>query len=133
MASAALRSIHSRDALGLKIAQHTGGALADSRIDGVHERDAIDQAAVESFLAGNLPDVSRRMTRWSGCYYTMTPDENVIIDSLPNQPEVTIVAGLSGHGFKFTSVLGELAADLALGKPLDIDLTFLSLTRFPLK
>jgi len=122
-----------RDALGLKIAQHTGGTRANSQIDGVHERDGIDQTAVESFLASNLPDVSRRMTRWSGCYYTMTPDENFIIDTLPNHPQVTLVAGLSGHGFKFTSVLGELAADLALSKSLDFDLNFLSLARFQLK
>jgi len=63
----------------------------------------------------------------------MTPDENVIIDTLPNHAQVTLVAGLSGHGFKFTSVLGELAADSALHKSPDFDLTFLSLARFQLK
>ena len=122
-----------RDALGLKIAQHTGGEQVNAQIDGVHERDTRDQTAVETFLASNLPEVSRRMTRWSGCYYTMTPDENFIVDSLPNYPQVTIVAGLSGHGFKFTSVLGELAADIATNKKLDSDLTFLGLSRFQLK
>ena len=72
------------------------------------------------------------MTRWSGCYYTMTPDENFIVDTLPNMPQVTIVAGLSGHGFKFTSVLGELAADLATDEQLSPDLSFLKLSRFGL-
>ena len=121
-----------RDALGLKIAQHTGGQRVNARIDGVHPRDANDQASVESFLASNLPEVSRRMTRWSGCYYTMSPDENFIIDSLPNHPQIILVVGLSGHGFKFTSVLGELAADMATRKVPNFDLEFLRLARFGL-
>ncbi len=119
-----------RDALGLKIGRHSGDEKVDSEIDGVHKRNAEDQSAVETFAGANLPDVSRRLTRWSGCYYTMTPDENFIIDTLPNLPQVTMVAGLSGHGFKFTCVLGELAADLATDKRLSPNLSFLQLSRF---
>ena len=119
-----------RDALGLKIARHSGGEAADSEIDGGHEKNAGDQAAVEAFLEASLPEVSRRMTRWTGCYYTMTPDENFIIDTLPDLPQVSFVAGLSGHGFKFTSVLGELAADLATDQRLPPNLSFLQLARF---
>ncbi len=119
-----------RDALGLKIARHSGGERVDSQIDGDHPRNAADQKLVESFLSGYLPDVSRRMTRWAGCYYTMTPDENFVIDTLPNLPQVTIVAGLSGHGFKFTCALGELAADLAIEQCMSADLDFLRLSRF---
>ena len=119
-----------RDALGLKIARHSSGKPAKSAIDGNHERNTEDETAVGSFLAKNLPDVSHRMTRWSGCYYTMTPDEHFIVDTLPNHPQVTIVAGLSGHGFKFTSVLGELAAELSTERPISVDLAFLRLSRF---
>jgi len=119
-----------RDALGLKVARHSGGEKADSEIDGVHKRNASDQSAVEAFLGSNLPEVSQRLTRWAGCYYTMTPDENFIVDRLPNRSQVTIVAGLSGHGFKFTSVLGELAADLATDQGVSPSLSFLQLARF---
>lgn len=119
-----------RDAFGLKVAKHSGGESAGAVIDGVHKMSAEDQSAVEAFLDFNLPEVSRRMTRWSGCYYTMTPDENFIVDTLPNLPQVTIVAGLSGHGFKFTSVLGELAADLATDQLLLPTLDFMQLSRF---
>ncbi len=120
-----------RDALGLKIGRHSGDERVDSKIDGVHKRNSEDQSAVETFLGANLPDVSRRLARWSGCYYTMTPDENFIIDTLPYLRQVTIVAGLSGHGFKFTSVLGELAADLATDQRSSPNLSFLRLSRFP--
>ena len=49
----------------------------------------------------------------------------------PQWKNVVFGAGFSGHGFKFTSVLGEVLAELALdgdtGKPIE----FLSLSRFP--
>ena len=119
-----------RDDLGLKVARHSGGQPAQTEIDGCHVRNRDDESAVETFLEKSLPDVSQRMTRWSGCYYTMTPDEHFIVDTLPHQPQVTVVAGLSGHGFKFTSVLGELAADLATDQSVSFDIDFLKLSRF---
>jgi sarcosine oxidase len=48
------------------------------------------------------------------CLYTLTPDENFVID---RHGPITVLAGFSGHGFKFGSVIGELAADLVDGKP----------------
>ena len=57
----------------------------------------------------------------------MTPDENFILDRLQTSPQVTIVAGLSGHGFKFASVLGDLAADLATDTENLMQVDFLSL------
>ena len=60
----------------------------------------------------------------------MTPDENFIVDRLPNHPGITVIAGLSGHGFKFCSVLGKIAADLATQTETGLDLRFLSIDRF---
>lgn len=119
-----------RDVLGLKVARHSGGEKVGSEIDGVHHRNVEDELSVESFLGDCLPQASRRLTRWTGCYYTMTPDENFIVDALPDLPQINIVAGLSGHGFKFTSVLGELAADLFTNGKLLPELEFLRLSRF---
>ena len=47
-----------------------------------------------------------------------------IIDRLPESPQVVVVSPCSGHGFKFISVVGEIAADLALdgGTRHDIDM-----------
>jgi glycine/D-amino acid oxidase-like deaminating enzyme len=39
-------------------------------------------------------------------------------------------AGLSGHGFKFTPVLGEALADLAVDGKSDLPIEFLALSRF---
>jgi monomeric sarcosine oxidase len=121
-----------RDAWGLKVAQHSGGRPVSTTINGRHDQDPQDRRAVEDFLLKFLPGTSLRLTRASGCYYTMTPDEHFIIDTLPDHPQVTVIAGLSGHGFKFTSVLGEIAAMRATDTACPLELGFLELKRFQL-
>ncbi|HAW6505579.1 TPA: N-methyl-L-tryptophan oxidase, partial [Salmonella enterica subsp. enterica serovar Enteritidis] len=59
-----------------------------------------------------------------------SPDENFIIDTLPGHENTLVITGLSGHGFKFAPVLGEIAADFALGKTSSFDLTPFRLSRF---
>ena len=59
----------------------------------------------------------------------MTPDEHFVIDIHPNYSSVVIAAGFSGHGFKFSSVIGEIlssALDGITSQPID----FLGLNRF---
>ena len=46
------------------------------------------------------------------CTYTTTPDEDFVLDRIG---PVVIGAGFSGHGFKFTPVVGRILADLATG------------------
>jgi sarcosine oxidase len=48
------------------------------------------------------------------CLYTNTPDEHFVIDTLPGAPQVTVVSACSGHGFKFASIAGDIAVDLAV-------------------
>jgi monomeric sarcosine oxidase len=112
---------------GMKMARHSGGEPARLPIDGEHPPDADDQARVEAFAREYLPDMDTSLVRSRGCYYTMTPDENFILDRLPDRENVVLVAGLSGHGFKFTPVLGELAAQLAMAGASTLPIEFLSL------
>lgn len=112
---------------GLKVARHSGGEEIASPTEDDHAEDTQDRKVVDSFLQQYLPGVQRPLSRWAGCYYTMTPDQNFIIDCLPDTPNVTIVAGLSGHGFKFTSVLGEIAAQLATCQQPTLPIEFLRL------
>lgn len=123
-----------RDSLGLKVARHSGGAPT-SQVDGIHPPDLDDQRHVESFLHSYMPHAaplpnSHSLVQSKGCYYTMTPDEHFIVDTLPDNHRVYLIAGLSGHGFKFTSVLGELAAQFVSEESPNINLDFLKLSRF---
>lgn len=122
------------DELGVKAAEHTGGAtidnsLTDELLMDRRELDPVDVARVEAFLATYLPGVGRPMSRRSVCYYTMSPDEHFIVDRHPRHEHVLFAAGLSGHGLKFTSVLGEALADLATTGTTDLPIGFLGLRR----
>jgi sarcosine oxidase len=115
---------------GMKVARHSGGTSVSVGDPRALEPETEDQSAVEGFLREHLPGVPIALQRWSPCYYTMTPDEHFIVDRCPIDPALTVVAGLSGHGFKFTSVLGELACELALGETPSLNIDFLRLSRF---
>jgi monomeric sarcosine oxidase len=65
------------------------------------------------FVATYMNGVSSELEATSMCMYTMTPDQDFIIDRHPEHPNVTIAAGFSGHGFKFATVIGQHLADLA--------------------
>jgi glycine/D-amino acid oxidase-like deaminating enzyme len=87
-------------------------------------------ARVQSFLAEHLPGVTPKPTGHAICMYTMTPDEHFLVGLHPRHPEVALVAGLSGHGFKFTPVLGEILAELALDGATRQPIEFLAPDRF---
>ena len=62
--------------------------------------------------------------------YTMTPDEHFIIDMHPSYPQVSLAAGFSGHGFKFSPVVGEILCDFAMTRETSIDIAIFSGSRF---
>jgi glycine/D-amino acid oxidase-like deaminating enzyme len=47
------------------------------------------------------------------------PDERFIVDRAPGSRRIVVGSGCSGHGFKFTPLLGRLCADLATCQPRD--------------
>jgi glycine/D-amino acid oxidase-like deaminating enzyme len=116
------------DGSGVKVARHSGGEKIDQPTQ-PHTPDVTDRELVDRYVAQCLPGVGSQLVAQAGCYYTVTTDEHFIIDQHPNHPQVTIVAGLSGHGFKFTSVLGELASQLATAKKTNIDIDLFVINR----
>jgi sarcosine oxidase len=63
-------------------------------------------------LASWAPGAAGAHLRSVACMYTMTPDEHFIIGHHPGAPGAVVAGGFSGHGFKFSSVVGEILADL---------------------
>ena len=102
------------DESGLKVAEHSGGQVIDDPLAVDRNINPHDRKQVEDFLARYLPGVSRTLRKHVVCMYTMSPDSHFVVDRHPQHPQVAFVAGLSGHGFKFASVLGEILTDLAL-------------------
>ncbi|HEV3418021.1 MAG TPA: N-methyl-L-tryptophan oxidase [Pirellulales bacterium] len=117
------------DDFGLKVAEHTGGQIVADPLHVDRDLDRADQERVEQFLAAHLPGVLQPCLHHSVCMYTLTPDEHFIVDRHPGDPRINFAAGLSGHGFKFSCVLGQALADLAIDGRTDLPIDFLSLDR----
>jgi len=101
---------------GLKAARHGGGdVVADPfAVDRVlHEPELAEVAA---FVRRLFPQANPRLRHHSVCLYTMSPDEHFIVDTHPRFPNLAFAAGLSGHGFKFTPVLGQHLVRLVNGE-----------------
>jgi monomeric sarcosine oxidase len=115
---------------GIKVAEHSGGRVVDDPAAVDRAVDPEEQRRLSDFLAAHLPHVSTHVTDHTVCLYTMSPDEHFVVDRHPQSPNVVFAAGLSGHGFKFTPVLGRVLADLALDGRTPLPIDFLSRQRF---
>ena len=71
-----------------------------------------DESLIRSALAAHLPDANGHRVKATTCLYTVTPDGDFIVDSLPGYPHIVVASPCSGHGFKFAPVIGEILADL---------------------
>ncbi|MBV9577056.1 MAG: N-methyl-L-tryptophan oxidase [Chloroflexi bacterium] len=96
---------------GVKVARHHTGDYCDpDRVD--RTVNAEDEHRLRSAIASRLPDLNGRIVSSRVCLYENSPDEHFLIDQVPGRPNVIYAGGFSGHGFKFSSVVGEIVADL---------------------
>lgn len=118
------------DGKTLKVAEHSGGRTIDDPLK--VERSMLDEDVdlVARFLQEAMPELDPTPTRHAVCIYTMTPDQHFIVGRHPEYSNVAIGAGFSGHGFKFTPVIGEALADLATECRTELPIEFLSPARF---
>lgn len=91
---------------------------------------AEDEAVLRAGTSRYFPDADGPALTLRSCLFTNTPDEHFIIDRLPEAPGVVVVSPCSGHGFKFASVVGEIAADLALEGATGHDISMFRIDRF---
>ena len=118
------------DENGVKVAEHTGAEKLPSPDNVDRSPSAEDDQRVLSFLSRHLINVFPRRTRHETCLYTLTPDSHFIVDKHPSNSNVAYAAGLSGHGFKFAPVLGEILTDLVVHGETDHPISFLASERF---
>jgi sarcosine oxidase len=78
---------------------------------------ATDDAALArltAFLRRMLPGmVSRQPPRVKTCLYTLTPDRDFVLDTVPGHPGVQVALG-AAHGYKFASWFGRVLAERAV-------------------
>lgn len=118
------------DVRGVKLALHHQGDTAREP-DGI-SRDVTDDdvRSVRALIQQYLPDADGPVAESAVCLYTNTPDEDFVIDSPSGHPEMLVVSACSGHGFKFSSAIGEAVAELVLDGGSSLDLSPFGLARF---
>ena len=114
---------------GVKAAMHTAGepVTADTVNRATSEQDT---TVLRRHLDTLLPDLNGPLLQALPCLYTLTPDEHFVIGHHPAHTRVCVAAGFSGHGFKFTCVVGEILADLAIDGRTRHPIDFFSPKRF---
>ncbi len=98
-----------------KVARHTGGDPVADPTTVARSLDQDDLSRVREFVKKHLNQFVDRPAQHSVCMYTMSPDEHFIVDRHPEFPQIVFCAGLSGHGFKFSPVLGRYLNTLVDG------------------
>ncbi len=105
---------------GFKVAPDRHGPAADP--------DSLERVPTAETMAGVREFVGRRFPALRDapivasevCQYENTSNGDFLIDRHPDRPNVWLVGGGSGHGFKHGPAVGEyVAARIADGKPVD--------------
>jgi len=95
----------------LKAGDGTAGVTIDPA-ESPHPVDPVRAARDGMWIAQRAPGFVPEPTHHDTCIYTMTPDEDFVLERLGR---VVIGSACSGHGFKFTPLIGRILADLAAG------------------
>ena len=120
--------IPSVDGETIKVGMHTGGEVVPDPTTLSRQVTDEDERPISHFAGKYLEGIEPQASRSVICMYSMTPDGHFLLDRLPESP-IVVAAGFSGHGFKFTSVLGEVVADLVQQGKAAFDIEFLSANR----
>ncbi|GAA2815572.1 N-methyl-L-tryptophan oxidase [Streptomyces showdoensis] len=99
----------------VKIGLHTWPGIEEPA-DPARGHRPPDRADAERFAAA-VGDTFTGLDPWPvrmvACSYALTPDRHFLVGPRKDLPGLTLLGGFSGHGFKFASVIGEIAAQFA--------------------
>lgn len=102
----------------IKVSLHAGWACdPDSRDWSLDAGEMVGRVAewIERVMPGRVETANGPVVRQS-CMYSMTPDEDFVIDFLGGEfgKDVVIAGGFSGHGFKMGPLVGKMLAEMAV-------------------
>jgi monomeric sarcosine oxidase len=95
----------------LKAASHQFGADTEPDQEPIIDERIIGQTI--QTLRRLIPALGKAtLAHIDSCIYDVSPDETFIIDYLPTDSRILFATGLSGHGFKFGLLLGEILCSM---------------------
>ena len=119
----------------IKIGDHRKGPVVKAaNPDEMRSLSPKFEASCRKFLKQFMPELAGFID-FEGhvCWYDNTPDDDFILDRLPDAPNGFVAAGFSGHGFKFAPFIGKSMAELIVGGKSELNLHRFRLGRFKLK
>ncbi len=112
-----------------KAASHNFGIPVEPEENAPAEDLLINQ--VVKRLRDLLPALRQaQLIQVDACMYDVSVDEDFILDTLPDDSRVVFATGLSGHGFKFGLVLGEILSSFVQEREAPISVERFKLSRF---
>ena len=95
----------------LKLGHHGNGRVVDPDSRGEVSKEHLDHA--RSFLRSSLPELANApVVGTRVCLYCDTFDGDLWIGEDPGRSGLIVAAGGSGHGFKFTPMIGRIVGDV---------------------
>ena len=121
---------HHGDIDGVKIASHDFGPIVDpDRVDRTIDEREIERT--REYARRRFPALADGVVTYAKtCLYSVTPDEDFIVDTVGGIGGCAFVGGCSGHAFKFGTLLGAVAADIVLDRAPRADISRFRLARF---
>ena len=113
----------------VKVGIHHEGETVDPETVNRETTEAEERQA-RSLLAQYQPAANGPLLDSAVCLYTNTPDRHFVLDWHQDHDNVLVVSPCSGHGFKFSSAIGEAVADLVTTGTSAFDLGPFSISRF---
>jgi monomeric sarcosine oxidase len=113
----------------LKAASHRFGTPIDPDARIPVEQQVIEQVSQRLYkLIPALQDA--QLVQVDSCMYDVSREEHFILDYHPHDARVVFATGLTGHGFKFGPLLGEILCSLLRDTPPPVPLDRFRLARF---
>ena len=75
--------------------------------------DPVRLGRYREFLKRHIPGFLGPELYTKTCLYTIPPDQNFVIDTLAEHPQISVAIG-AGHAYKFAGLIGRILSELAL-------------------
>jgi sarcosine oxidase len=111
----------------VKAGQDVGGEITTAG-DRSFTPNADNLRQLTDFMSRTFPGSAAEVLRTVTCLYTLTPDRDFVVGTVPEQPDIIVGLG-AGHGFKFTPAFGRMLADLAIDGKTSSDISAFTLNR----
>lgn len=121
---------HEDENVGVKVTTFYGWQTVEhpSQVDYTPSAEWVER--IRNFSRQYIPGAAGETIYTRRCLYTMTEDKHFVVDRHPVHPQIVIGAGFSGHGFKFTTLIGKILAELAIEEKTQHNISLFGLERF---